>query len=122
MRSCSFRRPLSNLQVLEMIGTILLASSMGCSFVFVHSRNVPPESPPDCTRSHLAPAVDVAVAVGSVALAAWGLREEAACRPQRCAESTAPAVLGFGIVNGLVVGASAVYGFTKTNRCDAQWR
>ncbi len=123
MRSCSLRQPLTTRLVLEMIGMILLASSTGCSFVFVHRRDVPPESPPDCTRSRVAPALDVAVAVGSAALAAWGLSEEAKCRPQTpgCAESMAPAVLGFGMVNGVVAGASAIYGFIKTNRCDAQW-
>jgi hypothetical protein len=121
MRSCSLRQPLTIRFVLEMIGTMLVVSSTGCSFVFVHQRDVPPESPPDCTRSRVAPALDVAVAVGSAALVAWGLSEEAKCRPQKCAESMAPAVLGFGMVNGVVAGASAIYGFIKTNRCDAQW-
>jgi hypothetical protein len=119
MRSCSLRQQLTTRLVLEMIGTMLLVSSTGCSFIFVHNREVPPESPPDCTRSRLAPAVDFVVAAGAVAVALWGKHASAQCQPN--CESLAPAYEGFGLLTAAVAGPSAIYGFIKTNKCDARW-
>jgi hypothetical protein len=87
--------------VLEMIGTMLLVSSTGCSFIFVHNREVPPESPPDCTRSRLALVVDFVVAAGAVAVGVWGMNAAVHCEPH-CGESVAGAYGAVGIVTAAV--------------------
>ena len=106
----------------SMIGFMALASSTGCSFIFVHRRDVPPEGAPDCTRSRLAPAIDLAVSAGAIALAVWALDGSAQCRPN-CGESIPipPLLAVLGVETAAHAGASAIYGFIKTNTCDGLW-
>jgi hypothetical protein len=105
----------------SMIGFMALASSTGCSFIFVHRRDVPPEGAPDCTRSRVAPAIDLAFSAGAIALALWAFDSSAQCRPTGCAESMAPAFAVLGLETAAHAGASAIYGFIKTNTCDGLW-
>lgn len=116
MRSCSLRQPLTTRLALQMIGTMLLASSTGCSFIFVHRHDVPPESPPDCTRSLVAPALDAAV---TIAAPTYYFIATAGCAPGHC--EAAPLSGALLLYPAIVTGASAIYGFVKTSNCRAQW-
>ena len=99
------------------LGAAFAVLAQGCSALFIR----PPSSesmgdPPQCTESRAAPVADTLVAVPAFILFGAALGPALTCSPN-CGENAGPAV---AILTGaalLVAGASAVHGFSATNRC-----
>ncbi len=110
----------------------LVSLVTGCSFIFVSGPPSPPiERAPevDCTRSNLAPGLDLGIGLATVAVGIMGLAEsKPSCGPDQwicldlsgVAHTTGAILVGVGL---LAMGSS-VYGFSKTHSCrdvtDAQ--
>ena len=97
---------------------VFLLHVTGCSAIFVQGPSAASnERPPECTRSRVAPVLDLAVAVGAGVLGAVALSVQ--CRDR--AECTAPVVGGTAVGTAIISGLSAIYGLRQTGRCGDAW-
>ncbi len=104
-----------------MLRSLLIAAmtlSIGCSFLFV-GRPTPgtEKTLPDCTRSAIAPVIDVAVGAGSLAFG-LAVASEKSCPVETCALKGA--VVTVSLVTAAVAGLSSIWGFVQTSRCNAR--
>jgi hypothetical protein len=98
---------------------IALLALSGCSFATVHG---PHGSPPQCEESQAAPLVDLALTIAAPFVTYWAVSSStspASSQNGELGKTLSDGLLTMLIATPLVAGfgASAVYGYVKTDRC-----
>jgi hypothetical protein len=103
-------------------GTMLVFATSACSFITLRrppAADIERPANVECTESVAAPVVDTAIALTYVALGMFVLAKggTGCCSGPECFGGCPSGMAVGGLIGGAIFGASAVYGFTMTNRC-----